>query len=127
MSQSKLIRSLVAACLVLGAGSTFAADAAGEQVFGSQLMTQQERNEYRLRMQSAKTPEDQARIRAEHHESMQARAHERGVTLPATPPERGAGRGMGPGMGGGGPGMGMGPGMGGGGQGMGAGRGAGRQ
>jgi len=80
------------------------------QIYGSQLMTQQERNQYRARMQAAKTEQDRERIRKEHHEQMQVRAKERGVTLPAEPPPRG----MGPGYGGGPGGMGPGGGMGGG-------------
>jgi len=84
------------------------------QIYGSQLMTQQERNQYRARMQAAKTEQDRERIRKEHHEQMQVRAKERGVTLPAEPPPHGMGGGMGPGYGGGsggkGPGGGMGPG-----------------
>lgn len=79
-----------------------------EQIYGSQLMTPQERASYRKRMQSAKTAQEREQIRAEHHGQMQARAKERGVTLPDEPPARGGG--MGPGMGG--PGMGSGGGMG---------------
>ncbi|HYA37971.1 MAG TPA: hypothetical protein VEI74_06845 [Candidatus Methylomirabilis sp.] len=78
------------------------------QIYGSQLMTQQERNQYRARMQAAKTEQDRERIRKEHHEQMQVRAKERGVTLPAEPPPRGMGRGYGGGPGGMGPGGGMG-------------------
>lgn len=75
------------------------------RVFGSQLMTRQERNEYRNRMRTAKTAEEREQIRAEHHERMKVRAKERGVTLPDDPPARG----MGPG-GAMSPGGGMGPG-----------------
>jgi hypothetical protein len=73
------------------------------QIYGSQLMTQQERNEFRTRMRTANTVQEREQIRKEHHERMQARAKERGVTLPDEPPARGGG--MGPGKGGG-----MGPG-----------------
>jgi hypothetical protein len=96
----------------------------GEMVYGSQLMTPQERQQYRDRMRSAATQEERDQIRREHHTDMQARAKERGMTLPDEPPMmpggRGMGSGMGPGMGGGsgmcpGPmGPGMGKGMGGG-------------
>jgi hypothetical protein len=75
-------------------------------IYGSQLMTQQERNEYRQRMQQARTAEERERIRVEHHERMKVRAKERGVTLPDQPPAR-PGRPMGPG-GGAGPGGGRG-------------------
>jgi len=79
-----------------------------QQIYGSQLMTQQERDAHRNKMRSAKTYEEQQRIRNEHHEQMKVRAKERGVTLPDAPPA-GHGPGMGPGPGGG-----MGPGGGGG-------------
>ena len=75
-----------------------------QDIYGSQLMTAQERNEYRNRMRATKTLEERERIRAEHHEQMKVRAKERGVTLPDEPPA-GRGPGMGPGPGGG-----MGPG-----------------
>ena len=86
-----------------------------QDIYGSQLMTTQERNEYRNKMRAAKTEQERERIRAEHHEQMKVRAKERGVTLPDQPPARGMGGGMGPGPGGGmGPGGGgMGPGGGG--------------
>jgi hypothetical protein len=72
-----------------------------ERVYGSQLMTQQERTEYRAKMRTAKTAEEREQIRTEHHTQMTARAKERGVTLPDTPPARGGGMGAG-GMGTGG-------------------------
>jgi hypothetical protein len=85
-----------------------------QQIYGYQLMTQEERNAHRAKMRSAKTYEEQQRIRNEHHNQMQVRAKERGVTLPETPPAN-RGPGMGPGGGGMGPGGGgMGPGSGGG-------------
>lgn len=81
-----------------------------QQIYGSQLMTQQERAAYRARMRAAKTQEEREKIRAEHHEQMKARAKEKGMTLPDEPPMRGGG--MGPGGGGMGPGGGMGGGTG---------------
>lgn len=79
---------------------------AQEQVYGSQLMTRQERMEYHNRMRAAKTLEERERIRKEHHAKMQLRAKERGVTLPEMPPVPGGGMGPGRMMG---PGGGMGP------------------
>lgn len=72
-----------------------------DQIYGSQLMTQQERNEYIERMRSAKTEQERERIRQEHHARMQDRAKERGVSLPASPPAKRAasGAGQGPGVG----------------------------
>lgn len=70
-----------------------------DQIYGSQLMTEQERLEYRERLRAATTAEERERIRAEHHERMQERAEERGVTLPEEPPMRGKDRGGGQGAG----------------------------
>jgi hypothetical protein len=82
-----------------------------QQIYGYQLMTQQERDAHRNKMRAAKTYEEQQRIRNEHHKQMQERAKAQGKTLPESPPPRGAGGGMGPGGGGGmGPGGGMGQG-----------------
>lgn len=51
-------------------------------VYGSQLMTSQERAEYRARMRSLKTSEEREAFRAEHHRKMQQRAKEQGKALP---------------------------------------------
>ena len=84
---------------------TSGAVAVDEPIYGSQLMTNQERMEHRTKMNAAKTTQEREQVRMEHHEQMQLRAKERGMTLPDTPPARGAGmrQGMGPGggMGGG--------------------------
>lgn len=64
-----------------------------EQVYGWQLMTEQERAEHRQRMHDAGTAEARERLRREHHERMRQRAAERGVSLPEEPPaERGGAR-----------------------------------
>lgn len=75
-----------------------------QQIYGSELMTSQERIEYQARMRNARTVEERELIRNEHHERMKERANEQGLNLPDEPPYRGMGRGMGPGggMGGGG-------------------------
>lgn len=57
-----------------------------EPVYGSQLMTPQERTEYRSRMNSLKTREERDAFRAEHRQKMQERAREKGKTLPDTSP-----------------------------------------
>jgi hypothetical protein len=100
---------ILTSCLILVGTSVMTANAA-EQVYGWQIMTQQERNEYRSHMRSLKTVEERERYRMEHHKMMQERAKERGVSLPEMPGPR---KGMGPGSGMG-PGNGMGPGKGGG-------------
>lgn len=122
MPARTLSRLLFSLCLIAGTALVQAAEPAAvatepaapaarpatSPIYGSQLMTPQERSEYRMRMRSAKTPEERQQIRLDHHEAMKARAAERGVTLPDAPPVRGGG--MGPGGGGMGPGAGMGPG-----------------
>ena len=120
MSQRNLLLSIATAGLLLTSTGALAVEPAAEPIFGSQLMTEQERVEHRNAMRSARSDEERAAVRAQHHEQMLQRAQERGVTLPATPPEQRpmAGRrgGMGPGMNAGGQGQGRG-------QGQGAGRG----
>jgi hypothetical protein len=124
MKRTLLYAALLAAMLPAFGTVAYAADQdqdrlrTRDQVYGSQLMTQEERNAYRDRMRAAKTEQEREQIRKEHHEQMKVRAKEKGVTLPDEPPARG--RGMGPGKG-------MGPGMGPGGGGMGPGMGNGRR
>jgi hypothetical protein len=79
-----------------------------EQIYGSQLMTQQERADYRTKMRAAKTVEEREQIRKEHHEQMKERAKARGVNIPDELPARGSGMSPGGGMGPGGGGMGPG-------------------
>src|SRR5690349_18019671 len=110
------LRILFLALAMGGFGAGAVADEA--PIYGSQLMTNQERIEHRNQLRNAKTVEEREQIRLQHHEQMQLRAKERGVTLPDAPPPQGGGMGrrmgpgggMGPGMGGMGPGGGMGSG-----------------
>jgi hypothetical protein len=51
-------------------------------IYGSELMTREERREYRNRIQSAETMQQWARFRAEHQQRMLARARPENVTLP---------------------------------------------
>jgi hypothetical protein len=122
---------LIAACVITplvaagqdSGGNASKPGAATQTIYGSQVMTPEERAAYQDRMRAAKTPEAKEQVRREHHAEMQARARERGVTLPDQPPRGGRGMGMGPGSGMG-PGH-MGPGhMGPGGMGAGCGAGA---
>ncbi len=94
--------------LLGGPAGTAQAQQKDEPIYGSQMMTEQERMEYRNQMMNAKSDQEREQIRMEHHTQMQARAKERGVTLPENPP---MGKGMGPGKGMG-SGMGTGSGMG---------------
>jgi len=112
MKRETLVLSALVSALSLSAGYALAADPEPvkekvqiqkqEQVYGSQLMTKQERMEYREKMRAAKTAEEREQIRKEHHEQMKARAKARGVTLPDDPLTRGGGMGSGGGMGPGG-------------------------
>ena len=103
MLKHTLVATAITGVLVLGSGFAAAADQERtpqmqkQQVYGSQLMTKQERSEQRSKMRAAKTAEEREQIRKEHHERMKERAKERGVTLPDAPPARGGG--MGPGAG----------------------------
>ncbi len=85
-----------------GAGAGSSPDQGGgqpvgnpQQVYGAELMTEQERNEHREKMRSMKTEEERNAYRAQHHEEMQQRARERGLTLPDEPPGQGQGKGRG--------------------------------
>ena len=107
MKRTLIYTAVVAALLPAMVSVANAADKdqiQDRQIYGSQLMTQQERNEYRAQMHNAKTAQEREQIRKEHHERMKVRAKEKGVTLPDEPPARGMGGGMGPGGGGMGPG-----------------------
>jgi len=110
MKRKILMSCTLMAVLSLSAGSAMAADPqparemagtqAQQQVYGSQLMTIDERNEYQAKMRAAKSAEERELLRTEHHQRMQERAKARGMTLPDEPPARGGGMGMGPGGGG---------------------------
>ncbi|MDG4812390.1 hypothetical protein P8629_05170 [Hydrogenovibrio sp. 3SP14C1] len=118
-----IIVAALAGVLSLNGGALMAAPGDGSsQIYGSQLMTQQEISDHRAKLRAAKTQAERNQIRQENHERMQQRARERGVQMPDMPPQnRGhmnQGQGMGNGMG-----QGMGNGMGqGNGQGMGSGK-----
>jgi len=61
-----------------------------EPIYGSQLMTQQERLDHQAQMRAAKTPQAKQQLRQMHHQKMKLRAQKKGIVLPDTPPaERG--------------------------------------
>jgi len=70
--------------ITLPASSVFAED----PVYGWQLMSEQERLEHNAKMQSMQTQEERNQYRLEHHEMMEQRAKEQGVTLPDVPQNR---------------------------------------
>lgn len=91
--------STLACALVMGlALNAHAADAAPDVVYGSELMSAQERHDYHVKMRSLKTVEEREAFRLEHHKLMRERAAAQGKTLPEVPP-LGKGSGMGPGGG----------------------------
>lgn len=88
--------------LALSVGLVLAADPplpAKEQVHGSQVMTQKERDAHRAKMNAAKTAEEKERIRAEEHARLKERAEQQGKAMPEKPPASGGGMGPGPGGG----------------------------
>ena len=96
------------AVAMMAAATLFAADQPApksEPIYGYRMMNDQERNEFRDRMRNARSADERQAVRDEHRKLMEARAKERGVTLPEP---RGPGAG-GPGYG---PGAGKGPGYG---------------
>lgn len=100
IKQTFIIFALVIATALLA--SHVVAAEQQEQIYGSQLMTQQEREDYRAQLRAAKTAEERERIRKAHHEQMKERARAHGITLPDEPPVHGKGMGPGAGTGSGG-------------------------
>jgi hypothetical protein len=105
MMKQILLVSPVVLTLFLTTNVALAADATQmqqktqTQVFGYQLMTNEERMEMRNKMRAAKTAEEREQIQTEHHERMKLRAKEQGVTLPDQPLMKGGGMGSGQGQG----------------------------
>ena len=56
-----------------------------EIIPGSQLMTSEEREQYRQRMAAAKSDEEREKLRAEHYKAMNQRARLYGLRLPESP------------------------------------------
>lgn len=95
MMKRRLIVSAMATALSLSAEFALAADPEPtkeqaqtqkqEEIYGSQLMTPQERADHRAKMRAAKTAEEREKIRKEQHKLMQERAKARGLALPDEP------------------------------------------
>lgn len=106
MKQLLLMPPLVMA-LLLSTGVSLAAEETPaqetvqtqQQVYGYQLMTNDERMQMRNKMRAAKTAEEREKIQAEHHELMKIRAKEQGVSLPDQPMMKGGGMDAGMGAG----------------------------
>jgi hypothetical protein len=97
MIKQALIMSFLIVALTLAAAPAFADDQ--KMVYGSQLMTDQEKSEFREKLRTAKTDEERDQLLKEHHEQMMERAKEKGLTLPDEPLQQGAGMGQGSGKG----------------------------
>lgn len=95
MKKKTLLLSLITSVLMLSAVQQVFAD---DTVYGWQLMSEQERKEHRMKMQSFKTEQERERYRMEHHKKMMERAKKQGVTLPE-PSARGKGMKQGQGNG----------------------------
>lgn len=107
MQKTKLVLLGLAAAMsmMLGANVSIAADQAPAQqktqdkaqkpelIYGSQLMTRQERAEYHAKMRSLKTNEEREAFQMEHHQKMQERAKAKGKTLSDMPSAQGDGAG----------------------------------
>ena len=98
MIQRKTVASFaIASALALGTMALLTMPSMAQQqpVYGSQMMTEQERMEYQQQMKSAKTEQEREQIRAEHHVQMQERAKKQGIILPDTAPmKKGTGSGI---------------------------------
>jgi hypothetical protein len=86
METRYLLRCVVTAFALTGAvllPAVAAEPAAVEReiIPGSELMTAQERERYRLRLHGAGTPEERERLRAEHVRAMEERAQLRGLQV----------------------------------------------
>lgn len=68
-------------------------------VYGWELMSGQERSDYRQQMQQLKTEQEREQFRIEHHQRMEERAKAQGVKLKETPMNKSKGNSMGPGSG----------------------------
>jgi hypothetical protein len=66
------------------------------QLYGDELFTPEERKAFFDQMKAAKTPEERAKIQAERRTTAEARAKEKGITLPEPRPRAPGGPGQGP-------------------------------
>jgi hypothetical protein len=83
----------VAPAVAAGGSATpqLAAAPAAEVIYGSELMTQAERDAYLKKLAAAKTDADKDKIRQKHHDEMVALAKKKGVTIADPAPAQPAG------------------------------------
>lgn len=94
MRLNKSLSLIAGATLLASLANMPVAAQSEEQVFGRELMTQQELQQHRETMRNLNTDAERAQYRQLHHERMMERARERGVEL-----RNGMGQGSGQGMG----------------------------
>ncbi|MHA7810289.1 MAG: hypothetical protein ACX933_10815 [Marinobacter adhaerens] len=94
MRLKKSLSLIAGATLLASLASMPVAAQSDDQVFGRELMTQQELKQHRETMRNLNTDAERAKYRQLHHERMMERARERGVEL-----RNGMGQGSGQGMG----------------------------
>ncbi len=119
--RQSLVVLFAAAAVIATHGLAFAQQGSNRPLWGQEMLTEQERNQFHLEMRNAKTEQERLQIREQHQQMIHARARERGLKIP---PATGQGQGMGQGTRQGqgmkkGQGLGQGQGMG---QGMGKGK-----
>ncbi len=86
---NRKLLSVSTAALLLGITLAPAILAEEKEIYGREMMTQEERFEYQKRMRIAESEEAREKIRAEHHDRMKQRAAERGLKMPDSPPRAG--------------------------------------
>jgi hypothetical protein len=99
MAINAVVAAAMAAAMLSMSVSLFAAEQAApksEPIYGYRMMDEAERNAYREKMRNAKSADERQAIRDEHRKLMEARAKERGVTLPEPRGPRGVSQGAGP-------------------------------
>ena len=102
----KIISSLFTLIVVLFLLLPLQVSSAVEEIYGWNMMTEQERVQHRETIHNLKTKEERERYQTAHHNKMQERAKERGLSMPDMPMHQGTGMpmrdGTGTGMGSGG-------------------------
>jgi hypothetical protein len=75
------VRRAIFLLLVWLAGPAFGQAPARELIYGAELMTPQEREQYRKEVSQAKGAQEQARVRTQQRQRLQERAKGRGIQL----------------------------------------------
>jgi len=94
-----LFSTLVSVAIAADNGQDQSRQQNQNQVYGSELMTQQERDDYRAQMNAARTDQERTQIRQAHHDQIKERARQQSVSLPDEAPAYGKTPGMMPGGG----------------------------